>query len=64
VGSKFYKFYKPEFLLDVKSTPNYIEMLKLTGISTITLVNMKDEYDLVSETYKAFEVGLPDYGTH
>jgi hypothetical protein len=32
------KFYKPKFLLDVKFAPNYTEMLKLTRISTTTLV--------------------------
>jgi hypothetical protein len=28
------KFYKPKFFLDVKFASNYIEMLKLAGIST------------------------------
>jgi hypothetical protein len=31
------KFYKPIFFWDVKSAPNYIEKLILTGIATITL---------------------------
>jgi hypothetical protein len=31
------KFYKPEFLLDVKSAPNYTKMLELIRISATTL---------------------------
>jgi hypothetical protein len=33
------KFYKLEFLLDIKSAPNYTEILKLTGITTTTFAS-------------------------
>jgi hypothetical protein len=37
ITSLYPKFYEPIFFWDVKSAPNYIETLNLTGIATTTL---------------------------
>jgi hypothetical protein len=45
------KFYKLEFFLDVKSAPNYTEMLKHMRISTTTLLELQFDSTLAVHNF-------------